>query len=117
MNSPPRPSAQIFTSLTNREFFPRLSFLGVCKLTIESTNIPRTYKMMVAESPTNFQPLNIVDHYYAVVIVLLNLKLGNRERRKVKVKRTMKLNCQIDDLKINSDAFNPHESANKKWLK
>lgn len=53
-----------------RVCLPRLSVRGVCKLTIDKTRMPRTYKMMVAESPTNFQPLNIINHYCAVLIVL-----------------------------------------------
>lgn len=60
----------LLTSVTMREFFPRLSLRGACKLTIDKTRMPRTYKMMVAESPTNFQPLNIVNHYCAVFEVL-----------------------------------------------
>lgn len=50
------------TSLIKRVLRGRRSIFDVCKLTIESTRMPNTYKTMVAVSPINLQPLAMLYH-------------------------------------------------------
>lgn len=52
------------TSLMKRVLRGRRSIFDVCKLTIESTRMPSTYKMMVAVSPRNFHLAMIFHHNY-----------------------------------------------------
>lgn len=80
----------ILTSVMSREAFARFSLRGVCKLTIERTKIPKTYKIMVAERPRNFHPLNIVDHYYAVFVVFL----FNLEKEEQTLNEFLDANCK-----------------------